>query len=156
MTSSLIRTYLTQKPIFDEEPAAPNKIEPAAPVVKKEVKREKPTEMESLFGKLAPDLVIDPPIVLLYKEKSDLPFLKKVAEAITKFVETAECRPFDEKYFSTAKVVIGRATDLGMQPHQFEQNPLRLGIYEISEYQKSVELKRALWKLLQSISDLLE
>ena len=150
---SLIQTYLTQKPIFDEPPAVetPSPIPPPTPQKKAE-----PTEMESLFGKLAPDLLIDPPIVLLWKNIEELPFLKKVAEAITKFVETAECREWDEKYFASAKVIVAEASFLGLKPHQLEKDPIRLGIYRTTDYLKSVELKRDLWKLLQSISDLLE
>ena len=155
----LIQSYLNQKPIFDEPPRAsapppptPKKI---APVKKEQPSEKKSNEMESLFGKLAPNLLIDPPIVLLWKNREDLPFLEKVAEAITKFVETAECREWDEKYFGTAKVIVAEASLLNMSCHQFEKNPIRLGMYKTSEYMKSVELKRDLWKLLQSINDLL-
>jgi|GEM_PF-5730257 len=156
--SVLIRSYLLQEAIFDEPPAVFKK-ENSPVIEESEVASPAPSdessEMESLFGKLAPDLVIDPPIVLLWKNREELPFLEKVAAAITQSVETAECREFDQKYFSTAKVIVAEASLLQIGYHQLQTNPIRLGMYKTSEYMKSVELKRDLWKLLQNIGDLL-
>lgn len=145
--NDLIYSYLMQKPLFDEEPI----LEKKEPVLAKK----SPNEMESLFGKLAPDLLIDPPIVFLWKKIEDLPFLQKVAQAVTQSIEAAECREFEERYFETAKVIVADAACLGIKPHQLEKNPIRLGIYRTTDYLKNVELKRDLWKLLQSIGDLL-
>ncbi len=169
-TSVLVRSYLLQQAIFDEPPLflkadcshLIEEFEVKSPIfqdesseIKLPAPRHDSSEMESLFGKLAPDLIIDPPIVLLWKNQEELPFLEKVAAAITQSVETAECREFDQKYFTTAKVILAEASLLQIGYHELQKNPIRLGMYKTSEYMKSVELKRKLWKLLQNIGDLL-
>ncbi|MCP5469399.1 MAG: hypothetical protein H7A36_02720 [Chlamydiales bacterium] len=149
---SIIREYLLQKPPYDEPPqkTPPKRVEPP----KKEVKPP-PSEMEALFESLAPDLVVDPPIVLLWKEKSDLPFLEKVATAITKSVALAECRPWSEEK-SSASLMIASAALLNLAPHTLckKGRPAKLALYPVTEYMKNVELKRTLWNLLNS-NDLL-
>ena len=153
--SALIRSFLEQKPIYDVPPAIEM---PAPPAPKRVESKPPPSEIESLFDKFAPDLLIDPPIVLFWEHESDLPFAEKIAAALSDAVAQTECRPWDGDWASEScsKIMLVPGHLFDMQPHTLKEgSPALFALAKMSVYHTNMEMKRALWKKLQSLKDLL-